>query len=362
MATTPPIDDNRIDPNIVTDPGDGVVVPPEAVVAPPPPEVDSPAPPILDTNFRDPGATTTPTDTGGADIAGSPGTPPLLPPPEAEAPDDTGLPTATTREVGDNELVENRLTGLLDSDSRYIRQARQQGLELGGGLGGSVGMRATYGAAIAAGLPIATADAQAFRDAASENMAALNEFGLANLQRRTQLDLGVLDANTRLTTTHMNNVAQTNIARMEDITNRDIARLTAATQIRVTELNGQIQARLADAEFRHSQILNNELAGYDLERAALAGEYNLAGTDLQGQYNLEQEAMRLDQSRENNYINSYMVTYDSALTRITSLNGLDIDDNARLRAEDAIWEGFYAQVDLLHSLYPEVTPMTQPEG
>jgi len=304
-----------------------------------------------------------PVGSSGADgIDASKGTDPLLAGGTVTRPDDSGLPTATTRTVGDNELVENRLSGLLAGDSKYMRLARQQGLELGGGLGGSVGIQAAYGAAIAAGLPIAEADAQAYRDAASENMAALNEFGLANIQRRTSLDLGVMDANTRITTTHMNNVAQTNIAKMQDITNRDIANLDAETRVRVTAMNGVIQERLANAEFAHSQILNNEQAGYDMERTALSGEYNLATTGLQGEYNLEQEAIRQAQSRENNYIQSYMMAYDGTLSRIEGLNGLDIDDNARRRAEDAIWEGFYGMVDLIAALYPEVPPMEQPGG
>ena len=110
----------------------------------------------------------------------------LLAPTPAARPSDSGLPAATTRQVTGDELVENRLTGLLAGNSKFITQARQRGLELGGGLGGSTGIQAAVGAAIAAGLPIATADAQAFRDAASENMNALNQFGLANIQRRTQ--------------------------------------------------------------------------------------------------------------------------------------------------------------------------------
>jgi hypothetical protein len=182
---------------------------------------------------------------------------PLLSPKYVETPEtETGY-NATTREVQDNELVSNQLTGLLAGDSKFMRQARQEGLELGGGLGGTQGIRSAYSSAIKAGMPIAIADAQAFRDAAAQNMDALNSFGLANIQRQTQLELGTMDANTRLQTTQMNNVAQMSIAKMNDITARDLAQLDADTRMAVTKLTGDIQARLADQAFNYDRILND---------------------------------------------------------------------------------------------------------
>ena len=277
----------------------------------------------------------------------SPGMDPLLGPDYVNRPrQETGY-KANTREVQDNELVSSQLEGLLAGDSKYMKQARQEGLELGGGLGGTSGIRAAYGAAIKAGMPIAAADAQAFRDAASQNMDALNQFGLANIQRATQLDLGTMDANTRIKTTAMNNVAQTNIAKMQDITNRDIAKLDADTRLRVTEMNGQIQKRLADDAFVHSQFLNDQVHGNEMEQIALRGEYDLAG-----------QAELVAAQDNTNYLNSYLGSYDSTLAQIAALNGIEMDDDARERANQAIWDGFDGMILLINALYPNAEPIT----
>lgn len=271
-----------------------------------------------------------------------PTAPPLLGPANT-----TPIGTAPQREVQDNELASTQLTNLLAGDSKYIRQARQEGLELSGGLGGTSGIRASIGEAIRRGAPIAIADAQAYRDAAAQNLDSLAQFGLANIQRATSLELGVMDANTRMQTTWMNNQTQTAIARMNDITARDISNADNATRIRVTEINGAIQKSLADTQFQYNQVLNDQLHANNLEDIA-----------LQGEYNLETEARRLEAADQISYTNTYMATYTGALDRIAALNGLDIDDAAIQRATDAIWEGFYGSVELLAALYPNATPIS----
>jgi hypothetical protein len=244
---------------------------------------------------------------------------------------DTGI-DAPQREVGEDELASNQLNKLLAGDSKYMRQARQEGLALGGGLGGTQGIQAAYKAAIKAGAPIAIEDAMAYREAASQNLDVLSQFGLANIQRQTQLELGVMDANTRIQTTAMNNTTSMNIAKMQDITNRDIANLDAATKVKVTELNGIIQARLAENQFKYShenqfkysQVLNKEQHGYtkaeerlkaqlDLEGALTQDEarhaYMLEQIALTGEYDIEKQAMVNQASDEANYINAYMTAY-----------------------------------------------------
>ena len=39
------------------------------------------------------------------------------------------------------------------------------------------------------------------------------------------------------------------------------------------------------------------------------------------------------------------------------LNGIEMDDAARERAQKAIWEGFDGQTKLLEALYPDVAPI-----
>jgi hypothetical protein len=253
---------------------------------------------------------------------------------------------AAQREVQPDELVENRLAGLLSGNSKYIRQARLQGLEHGGGLGGTAGIQAAVGEAIRNGLPIATADAQAFRDAAAQNMDALNKFGLANIQRQTQLQLGNLDAATRVKTTHMNNTTQTAIARLQNATQRDIANLDASTKVKITQMNGDIQGRLAELAFKNDRLLNDQLHGNKLEQISLGGEYDL-----------ERQARELQVAQETNYINTMLASYNGALDRLAAYDGIEMDDNARLRAQASVWEGFDGMNKLIQALYPGVEPI-----
>lgn len=317
------------DPNIVDPLPDGDRTFPDV-------ELIGPAPPVL------PGVPDTPPPSVGPGGQADP----LLGPKYVQTPGtETGF-DATTREVQDNELVSNQLTGLLAGDSKYMRQARQEGLELGGGLGGTQGIRSAYSSAIKAGMPIAIADAQAFRDAAAQNMDALNSFGLANIQRQTQLELGTMDANTRLQTTAMNNAAQMSIAKMQDITARDLGNLSAATQLAVTELNGDIQARLANQAFNYDRILNDELNQDRLEQI-----------DRSGAIDLEKQEALIAANREANYLQNYLTTYDQYLSRLDALNGIEMDDAARARAQQAITEGFEGEAALMAALYPEVEPI-----
>lgn len=267
---------------------------------------------------------------------------------------------ATTREVQDEELVANQLTDLLDSDSRYIRQARNRGLAAAnarGGLGGTMQAAASTAAAIRAGLPIATADAQAFRDAAAQNMNALNQFGLANMQRATQIAMANLDARTRVQTTAMNNAS-----------NQAIAKLQSMTQLQNTALQGEIQARLAEQQFMITQVLNAEQHGYAMEQTALQGEYNLANTQMQGEYNLDATQLQGDIQyriqRETNYTNQAMSAMDVYFQRLDNLNGMEMDDAARERARQQYYNDYVSQMNFLNSLYPDVDPISivEPPG
>ena len=250
------------------------------------------------------------------------------------------------REVQDNELVSSQLNKLLASDSEYMRQAKLQGLEIGGGLGGTSGIRAAMGEAIRNGLPIAEGDAQAYRDAATQNMDVLAQFGLANIQRQTQLQLGNLDAATRIRTTHMNNSTQTAIARLQDATQRDIASLDSATRLRITEMNGEIQGRLAELAFKNTVLLNDQTHGNNLEDIALRGEYSL-----------EQQAQESAVMREINYTNTVLAIYNGALDRLSAMDGMDMDDAARQRYTAMVWEGHDGQMQLMALLYPDIIPI-----
>jgi hypothetical protein len=92
------------------------------------------------------------------------------------------------RQVTPNELVENRLNGLLSSDSAYIRNARLRGAEYAasrGNINSSIGAGASQRAALEAAMPIAESDAGVYRDANRANFESLSQLR----QMRTAADL-----------------------------------------------------------------------------------------------------------------------------------------------------------------------------
>ena len=268
--------------------------------------------------------------------------------------------TATTREVQDNELVSSQLERLLAGDSKYMQAARRAGLAQSnarGGLGGSIGVGAAMNAAIKAGLPIATADAQAYRDAASQNMNALNQFALANMQRVTQLSMANLDATTRIQTIRMNNANQMAVAKLNSMTQINVANLSAQTQMSVAHMNNVFQERLADIQFQQNQVLNDQLHGNRQEQIALQGEYGLSNTALQGDYNLDQQAMVNAQANAANYTSAVMGAYGDYMRGMSELNNVQMDDNARSRAYATLAQAFQTQMSFVNKLYPDQPPI-----
>ena len=273
----------------------------------------------------------------------------------------------TTREVTPDELVENRLSGLLNSDSKFIQDARRQGLEQAnamGGLGGTAGTGASMNAALRTAMPIAQSDAEAFRLAASENMAALNQYSQLNAQRATQLELAQIDASSRQKLTQITTSAGMAAARLQSATQRDLSRLDSETRLRITEMNGKIQDRLADSQFRYTALLNDQMGAIQLGLAQVGGEYGLAGEGLGGQYGLanteiqaEVAAQQLALQRETNYLNIATSAHDGYLQRIENLNGVEMDDAARSAAIASIESTYRATMTFINSLFPEQTPI-----
>lgn len=124
------------------------------------------------------------------------GTPPApvsqVPQPTAPTPTQplgqTALGLDFMRQITPNELVENRMNGLLSGNSPYIRNARQRGVEYAAGRGNinsSIAAGASQRAALEAALPIAESDANAYRDASRGNFESLSQLR----QMRTAADL-----------------------------------------------------------------------------------------------------------------------------------------------------------------------------
>jgi len=271
-----------------------------------------------------------------------------------------GVVDPTTRDVMPEELVENRLSNLLRSDSKLIQDARRQGMEQSnalGGLGGTVGAGASMQAAMRTALPIAQSDAEAYRAAASQNMDALNQFAQLNHQRATQLEATQIDARTRLQTTQITTSAQMAAAMLESATQRDLSMLDSETKLRLQEMQGKIQDRLATNEFKYSALLNDAQYAAELAKTMMQGEYGLAGTGLAGQWDkaIQDQANQVQQ--ETRYMETAMTAYSGYMDRLAQLNGVEMDQAARDRATASITKGFQAQMKLLSLLYPNATPI-----
>lgn len=121
-----------------------------------------------------------------------PGTPLPLYPEPAPAPGGQlpgGLGMDFMRNVTPNELVANQLQALLQSDSPYMRNAEQRGLEHAasrGNLNSSIAAGSARRAALEAATPIAQADADVYRQANSENFQSLNQ--LRQMRTAAQLE------------------------------------------------------------------------------------------------------------------------------------------------------------------------------
>ena len=91
--------------------------------------------------------------------------------------------TATQREVSDNELTSFNLDKLLSKDSALRQTSEASGKNYAtsrGLLNSDMGAQATFGAFVDRATPIANADATAFGGVADKNMAAENDFKMAD--------------------------------------------------------------------------------------------------------------------------------------------------------------------------------------
>lgn len=104
---------------------------------------------------------------------------------------------AYTGNVQGNELVENRLSGLLNQSNPYIQNARRRGMETASrrGLGNSsISAGASERAAIESAMPIAQQDAQTYFQSRTNNQNALNQ----NLMQEREISNRMLEADRRL--------------------------------------------------------------------------------------------------------------------------------------------------------------------
>jgi hypothetical protein len=267
---------------------------------------------------------------------------------------------ATTREVQDNELVSNQLSKLLNSDSKYIQDARRQGLEQAnamGGLGGTLGVGAAQTSALRAALPIAQNDAASYVQAASENLAALNQMAQVNVQKATELEKTRIGAQASLDTTTISSNAQLAATRLQTAAQRDISKLDNDTKVLITNMDGVIRKALAEDQFHYSQILQDAQYAAELANTQMQGEYGLAGTALGKQWDMEIQKTVNAQNERSNYTTQATSIFSDAMTAFGNLNGVEMDENARKSAAASIWGFAKIQMDVLNAANPDQPPL-----
>lgn len=102
-----------------------------------------------------------------------------------------GNESAYVGEVQPDSLVSNQLAGLLGSNSPYMQQARQSGMQVAnarGMLNSSMAAGNSQAAAIQAGMPIAQADASAYQQQQLSNQQYLNQILQQRMSNQAQLN------------------------------------------------------------------------------------------------------------------------------------------------------------------------------
>lgn len=219
-----------------------------------------------------------------APTPGSP-VPPLGTAPAATAPSATGINTTpgtpnntatqlnadqlTDRTIDPNELVANQLTGILGTNSPYVQGARDRAIRsantrglLNSTLAGTGGEEA----AIAAAMPIATADAATYGKAGDYNTAlknqgymynvdAENNFKKLNLQIGADKEMQEKAINAQLTSAGISASASANSA----ASNLEAARISAETSRLNAMLNAETSTNNQNAQ-NAASVYNQKLS------------------------------------------------------------------------------------------------------
>ena len=285
---------------------------------------------------------------------------------------DLGQFGATTRNVSPEELVSEQLNSLLNQDSSFMQNALLRGRELAqdrGALSSSIFAGASQRSAIEAGLPIASANAQAYMQAASENMNALNQNTLAKMS--ASVNLAISNSQTAAQVSIANTNAS--VQREGALISLQGARLAADSRERVAEATLNALFTMQQTQFLQDQLLQLRQLDTQTGIANLQAGTNLFLGGLQAQTTIDVSRMdnetrvRLQQMGIEGNINLQELTHSQrieienmfnepwrraefqlglAQTRtqleisalnawsagVQSLNGLDLDDASRNRA------------------------------
>ena len=258
---------------------------------------------------------------------------------------DLGQFGATTRNVSPEELVSEQLNSLLNQDSSFMQNALLRGRELAqdrGALSSSIFAGASQRSAIEAGLPIASANAQAYMQAASENMNALNQNTLAKMS--ASVNLAISNSQTAAQVSIANTNAS--VQREGALISLQGARLAADSRERVAEATLNAQFTMQQTQFLQDQLL--QLRQLDTQ----TGIANLqAGTNL--------FLGGLDSSTRRDIANLQADTnlFLGGLQAQTTIDVSRMDNETRVRLQQMGIEGNINLQELTHSQRIEIENM-----
>lgn len=167
------------------------------------------------------------------------------------------------RTVQPQETVQHQLTGLLGTNSPYMRHARLRGFQHAnsrGLLNSSLAAQAAEQAAIERGLPIAQQDADTFNQAALANQKTMLDTNLANLQTATQVGTANLDTQNQRYLAHLDSDTRFGLQKLDSQTKINLALLDQNTKLKVEALAGKYRnlldtSKAATDAFR--EVTNN---------------------------------------------------------------------------------------------------------
>ena len=177
-----------------------------------------------------------------------------------------------TRTVTPDELVENRINNLLDSNNPYIQRARTSGLQFAnqrGLLNSSIAAQASEEAAIARAGEIAAQDANTYAQAALANQQAQNTAGLQDAQLGTNVSMfnvGEDNTTNRFNAQSVNEAGQFNAA----AANQAIQNFLQREQVRLLQDDSQaFTAEQNEADRVLRQLLQDEQFDFTSSENAL---------------------------------------------------------------------------------------------
>lgn len=224
---------------------------------------------------------------------------------------------AYVREVQPDQLVENRLTGLISDDSAYIQQARQQAMRQAAsrGLGNSsMAAGAAQAAAIQSALPIATADAQTAFQTATQNQADLNAQQMALERNATSLEGARIGAGASIQSAQIGADAALQRQRENLAYSGEQAALQRAFQANQANMDHLRQLGVMEAGF-----------GFDIGRTVLGGDVTLRNSMMLNQQGLQNQMTLADQA---NYFNQQNMLAETMIGLVSAGYGATLQNNS----------------------------------